>query len=63
MAMGAKAWIFEYTGENLIYKIRIMLFESLLHKEISWFDARDRAPGVIASVLSEDISNLSGLTT
>ena len=34
-----------------------------MYKQISWFDRKDRAPGIISNVLSEDITNLNGLTT
>jgi ATP-binding cassette subfamily B (MDR/TAP) protein 1 len=40
-----------------------MLFESLIYKQISWFDRKSKAPGILSNILSEDIKNLNGLTT
>jgi ATP-binding cassette subfamily B (MDR/TAP) protein 1 len=55
--------LFFITGENLTFDVRNLLFTSLVHKQISWFDRKDRAPGIISNILSEDITNLNGLTT
>lgn len=30
---------------------------------MSWFDSKDRAPGILSNILSEDINSLNGLTT
>ena len=50
-------------GENLTFKIRYELFESLIHKQVAWFDRKSKAPGILSNMLSEDISNLLGLST
>jgi ABC-type multidrug transport system fused ATPase/permease subunit len=50
-------------GENLTYSLRIKLFESFLHKHIGWFDNKNRAPGILTNILTEDISAVNGLTT
>lgn len=55
--------LFAYTGENLTFDIRSCLFESLMHKQIAWYDRKDKAPGILSNILSEDITNLNGLTT
>lgn len=47
----------------MTYDIRVLLFKSLIHKEVSWFDRKERAPGILTNILSEDITNLNGLTT
>lgn len=54
---------FNLGGENLTYKIRVMLFESILMKHVGWFDSKDRAPGVLVNTITEDITKLNGLTT
>jgi len=54
---------FSTASENLIFRIRMMLFEGIIFKDISWFDSKDTAPGVLSNVLAEDISLLNGLTT
>lgn len=54
---------FSLGGDNLTYKLRVKLFESILMKDVGWFDSKDRAPGVLTNVILEDISALNGLTT
>lgn len=50
-------------GENLILRVRKLLFRELMYKDVNWFDSKDRAPGVLTNLLSEHISLLNGLTT
>jgi ABC-type multidrug transport system fused ATPase/permease subunit len=52
-----------YVGENLTFNIRVKLFESIMHKSLSWFDSKDRAPGALISILSQDVTKLNALTT
>ena len=33
-----------------------------MHKQISWFDREDRAPGIITKVISADVALLNGMT-
>lgn len=54
---------FTHVSENLIFEVRKKLFDGIIYKDISWFDSKDRAPGVLTNVVSEDISLLNGLTT
>lgn len=50
-------------GENLTFTLRVKLFESYLSKHIGWFDNKNRAPGILTNILTEDISAVNGLTT
>jgi ABC-type multidrug transport system fused ATPase/permease subunit len=50
-------------GENLTYALRVKLFEAYLSKHIGWFDNKNRAPGILTNILTEDISAVNGLTT
>ncbi len=54
---------FSALGEQLTCKMRVMLFEGIIYKHISWFDSKDKAPGVLSNVLSQDITLLNGLST
>jgi len=54
---------FGYGSENLTYRVRVLLFESILYKHIGWFDNKDRAPGILGNIIQEDISQLNGLTS
>jgi len=56
-------YLFKETGENLTYEVRTLLFESTIYKQVSWFDRKDKAPGILSVVFSEDITNLNGLST
>ena len=55
--------MFSITGENLTYDVRSRLYRALIHKQVSWFDRKETAPGILTNILSEDITNLNGLTT
>lgn len=54
---------FGYGGDNLTLKLRIKLFESILRKHIGWFDNKERAPGILTNIITENISSVNGLTT
>lgn len=56
-------FFFTYAGENLTYDVRSLLFRSLIYKQVSWFDRKEKAPGILTNILSEDITNLNGLTS
>lgn len=55
--------LFYITGENLTFEVRSLLYKSLMHKQVGWFDRKDKAPGILSNILSEDIAALNGLTT
>jgi len=50
-------------GDNLTLGLRIKLFEAILRKHIGWFDNKDRAPGILTNIITEDITAVNGLTT
>ena len=56
-------YLFMYVGENLTFDIRNQLYKGIIYKHLSWFDSKDRAPGILSNVLSEDIGALNGLTS
>ena len=35
----------------------------ILFKQVAWFDRENRAPGILTNVLSENVSELNGMTT
>lgn len=55
--------VYGYVGENLTFTIRKMLFAGIIYKHISWFDSKDKAPGVLTNILSENITEVNGLST
>jgi ABC-type multidrug transport system fused ATPase/permease subunit len=56
-------YLFLYVGENLTFDVRNELFRQIIYKHISWFDNKERAPGILSNILSEDIGVLNGMTT
>jgi ABC-type multidrug transport system fused ATPase/permease subunit len=56
-------YVFSYVGENLTFDVRYDLFKGIIYKHLQWFDNKQRAPGILSNVLSEDIGALNGLTT
>ena len=54
---------FGFMGEKLTFYLRAELYEETLHKQISWFDREERAPGVITGVFSENMEAMRGMTT
>ena len=56
-------WVFSIVGENLTFDVRFDLFKGIIYKHLQWFDNKQRAPGILSNVLSEDIGALNGLTT
>ena len=45
---------FGVVGENITLNIRNQLYQSLLKKNMGWFDLRENAPGVLTSVLASE---------
>lgn len=60
---GLEKAMFAITGENLTYNVRRDLMRGILYKQVEWFDRKERAPGILTNVLSEDVSSLNGMTT
>ena len=60
---GTEKALFAVMGEKLTFTLRMQLIEEILHKQISWFDREDRAPGILSNIISADISNLNGMTS
>ena len=61
--VGSEKLIFGFSGENLTANVRKLLFRGILFKQVSWFDDEQKAPGVLTTMLSEEVSTLNGMTT
>ena len=55
--------IFGAMGEKLTLTLRVKIIEEILHKQISWFDREDRAPGIITNIIASNIASLNGMTS
>ncbi len=53
---------FRVAGDKLTAKIRERLFSAIIRKNVSWFDSKTRAPGVLTTCLTQDVTLLNGLT-
>jgi len=60
---GSVKALFGFMGEKLTYFLRITIIEEILHKQISWFDREDRAPGILTNIISAEIAQLNGMTS
>jgi ATP-binding cassette subfamily B (MDR/TAP) protein 1 len=58
-----QTYVFGLAGENLTLTIRRKLFDSIIYKNVSWFDSKQRAPGILTGILSEDVTEINGLST
>ncbi|CDW84672.1 abc transporter [Stylonychia lemnae] len=52
----------KHLSENLSCAIRNKLYSTMIKKNVSWFDRKDRAPGILINIFSEDITAIKGLT-
>ncbi|XP_073103972.1 ABC transporter B family member 11 isoform X2 [Elaeis guineensis] len=57
----AQYYFFAVAGGNLVKRIRSLLFERVVHQEISWFDKPSNSSGAIGARLSTDASTVREL--
>ena len=55
--------IFGKMGASLTLKIRQALYESVMSKNIGWFDERENSSGVITSTMASDSSTICGASS
>ena len=61
--MGFEKALFGVMGERLTLKLRLMLIEEIMHKQISWHDQENRAPGILTNAISANVASLNGMTS
>lgn len=44
-------------------KIRQQLYQSIIRKEIGWFDDKENAPGVISATMASDTQTINGVSS
>ena len=59
----AEKILFGISGENLTAYVRLDLMKGIIYKQLSWFDDEKRAPGILSSIMSENVVSLNGMTT
>jgi ATP-binding cassette subfamily B (MDR/TAP) protein 1 len=60
---GTERTLFGVMGERLSYVLRLDLLKGIMYKQVSWFDREDRAPGILTNIMSENITELNGMTS
>lgn len=61
--LSSEKMMFGITGENLTASVRVDLMKGMLFKQLCWFDSEKRAPGILTSIMSENVTSLNGMTT
>lgn len=54
---------FNRLGAGATLKVRELLYEKILQKDIGWFDQRDNAPGVLTNTMAQDTSIINGVSS
>lgn len=57
-----QGFAFGRMGANLAHRIRLLLFRSILHQEVGWFDKDGNTSGAIVSRLANDAAAVRGAT-
>jgi ATP-binding cassette subfamily B (MDR/TAP) protein 1 len=53
---------FRVASDKLTATMRGKLFAAMIRKNVAWFDSKSRAPGVLTTSLTQDVTLLNGLT-
>ncbi|KAL0442575.1 UNVERIFIED_CONTAM: ABC transporter B family member 9 [Sesamum latifolium] len=61
IAAPVQNYMFGVAGGKLVQRIRSLLFENVVHQEISWFDDPANSSGAVGSRLSTDASTVRNL--
>jgi hypothetical protein len=48
-------YTFGIVGSNIIKNVRKNLYNSILEKNIGWFDKRENSPGILTNILGSDV--------
>ena len=54
---------FHRLGASATLKVRELLYEKILQKDIGWFDERDNASGVLTNTMAQDTSIINGVSS
>ncbi|KAL8659740.1 MAG: hypothetical protein Q9202_006975 [Teloschistes flavicans] len=62
LANGIGGTAFGWAAENIVYKIRILTFRSLIQQNLRWHTSADRTPALLLSYFTTDTEVLAGLS-
>lgn len=54
---------FNRLGAGATLKVRELLYEKILQKDIGWFDQRENASGVLTNTMAQDTSIINGVSS
>lgn len=57
-----QTYMFARSGEKLTKRVRHLMFESMMHQEIGWFDLKDNNVGALCTRLSNQASSIQGVS-
>jgi len=49
-------------GEGITYKVRVVLYKTILQKHIGWFDDKENGTSVLTSAMAEDTALINGVS-
>jgi ABC-type multidrug transport system fused ATPase/permease subunit len=58
-----KSYIFSYLGENVTMKLRELTYNSILQKDIGWFDKQENQSSVLTSCLASEAALINGASS
>jgi ATP-binding cassette subfamily B (MDR/TAP) protein 1 len=58
-----KSFIFSYLGENVTFRIRQVLYMSILEKHIGWFDQQENQSSVLTSAMASESALINGVAS
>lgn len=62
-SMFTQKYCFSRLGESVTYNMRYSLYNSILGKNIGWFDLRENSVGVLSSAMAQDTSLVNGVSS
>ena len=60
LACIVQTWCFNYMGQRLARRVRVLMMRALLRQEVGWYDQEKNSSGVLTSKLSADALAVKG---
>lgn len=54
---------FGYTAQNMVKVVRADLYDSIIKKQVAWFDNPENTPGTLTNVLASEVQSLNGVSS
>ncbi len=55
-------YLYGISSENLTYRLRKNVFQTILRQEIAWFDDKENSTGALCARLSQDAASVNGVS-